>query len=108
MALNYVNLPIYQNPDYEYTISLQRVAYKIRIYYIERVKQWAIDLRYANDDPIVLGACLVPEYPLFLDYYIEELTGTFWLESIGETKNETIINPYELNEYYKLYYFYED
>jgi len=108
MALHYVNLPLYQNPDYEYSIALERVSYKLRFYYVERVQQWSIDLRYANNDPIVLGACLVPDFPLFLDYDIEDLSGTFWLEPIGPLDNETVINPYELNEYYKLYYFYED
>lgn len=108
MALHYVNLPLYQEPDYQYTISLERVSYKVRFYFVERVEKWAIDLRYANNDPIILGAFLAPEYPLFFDYHIEGMSGSFWLEPIGKDKNETIINPYELNEYYRLFYIYED
>lgn len=108
MALNYVFLPLFQDADYEYVVSLQRVAYKLRFFYIEREERWAIDLRYADNTPIVLGAALVPEYPLFLDYYIEDLTGTFWLEPIGKNKNETVSNPFELNEYYRLFYYFED
>lgn len=107
MALNSINLPLYSDPDYEYIIPLERVAYKVRFYYNRRIEGWIIDLRYANNDPIVLGERLVPEYPLFLDYQLEDLTGTFWLESIGRNINETISNPYEVYEYYKLYYHYE-
>ena len=107
MSVNYVNLPLFSEPDYEYIISLERVAYKIRFYYNERMQQWIIDLRYANNDPIILGEALVPRFPIFLDYDIE-LTGTFYLEPIGDFKNETVINPFELNQYYKLYYYWDD
>lgn len=101
----YVNLPLYPDSDYEYTISLERTAYKIRIYFNRRIEQWIIDLSYANNDPIVLGEALVPLYPIFYDYDIE-LSGFFWLEPIGKNQNETVINPFELSQYYKLYYVY--
>jgi len=107
MTINYVNIPLYSDPDYEYIISLERVAYKIRFYYNERMQQWIIDLRYADNTPIVLGEALVPSYPLFYDYNLEDLSGLFWLEPIGKNMNETIQNPFELNQYYKLYYYYE-
>lgn len=107
MALNSINLPLFPEADYEYIISLERVAYKIRFYYNERMQQWIVDLRYADNTPIVLGEALVPEYPLFFDYNLE-LSGMFWLEPIGESINETIINPFELNQYYRLFYWFED
>lgn len=103
----YVKLPLYRDADYEYTVSLERVSYKLRFYYNERMEQWIADLRYANNDPIVLGEAVSPEYPLFVDYRLE-LTGFFWLEPIGKSKNETISNPLEIDKYYNLFYFYED
>lgn len=108
MAYHYTNIPLYQEPDYEYIITLERVAVKIRFYFNERMQQWIIDLRYADNTPIVLGEALVPNYPLFADYLLGELSGNFWLEPIGKNQNETVFNPYELNQYYKLFYVYED
>lgn len=102
-----VSLPLYRDADYQYTMVLERVAYKMRFYYNERMQHWVVDLRYANNEPIVLGEAVVPEYPLFRDYFTE-LSGFFWLEPIGRNKNETITNPFELEKYFRLYYFYED
>lgn len=104
---SYVPLPLYTDADYFYTVSLERVAYRLRLYYNDRMQQWMIDLRYANNDPIVLGEALVPEYPLFFDY-VTELTGFFWLSPIGKSQNQTISNPFELNKYFEFNYFYED
>lgn len=101
-----VELPLYADADYSYFASLEQVSYKLRFYFNERMQQWIIDLYYSNGEPIVLGQALVPEYPLFFDYVIE-LTGFFWLEPIGEKKNETISHPLQLSEYYKLSYYYE-
>lgn len=103
----YVELPLYQDPAYTYITSLERVAYKLRFYYNERMQQWIVDLYYANNDPVVLGEAVVPGYPMFLDY-TTELSGFLWLEPIGKSQNETIQNPFELNKYYRLYYFYEE
>lgn len=100
-----IPLPLYSDSDYTYTVSLERTAYNIRLYYNERMQNWIIDLRYANNDPIVLGQALVPEFPLFLDY-LTDLTGCFWLEPIGKNQNETVSNPFELEKYYNLYYVY--
>lgn len=104
--LTRVHLPLFKDADYEYTVSLERVAYKLRFYYNERMEQWMVDLRYANNDPIILGEAVVPQFPMFRDY-LTELSGFFWLEPIGKSKNETISNPFELEKYYKLFYFYE-
>jgi len=102
----YVPIPLYPDPDYNYFISLERVAYKLRFYYNERMQQWIMDIRYANGDPIILGEAVVPEYPIFFDY-ATELEGFFWLHPIGKKQNHTVANPYQLSEYYQLFYFYE-
>ena len=107
MAQNYEILPLYSDPDYYYVVSLQGIAYKIRFYYNERVARWCMDLSYADGTPIVLGESLVRNFPMFLDYHIEGLTGYFFLEEVGKNINETNNNPYEVWKYFRLYYIYE-
>lgn len=107
MALFRKELPLYTDPDYSYVISLDRVAYKVRLYYNERMEQWILDLNYANGDPVVLGEAIVEQYPMFIDY-ATELTGFFWLEPIGMDQNETTSNPFHLSKYYRFFYYYEE
>lgn len=107
MALFRKELPLYTDPDYSYVISLDRVAYKVRLYYNERMEQWILDLSYANGDPVVLGEAIVEQYPMFIDY-ATELTGFFWLEPIGMDQNETTSNPFHLSKYYRFFYYYEE
>lgn len=102
----YIELPLYPDPDYVYFISLERVAYKLRFYYNERMEQWIVDLRYADNTPIVLGESVVEQYPMFADYAIEP-TGYLWLEPIGKSQNHTVSHPYEISKYYKLFYYYQ-
>lgn len=99
----YTTIPLYQTPDYRYYVSLEKVSYQIRFYYNERAERWIVDLSYSSGEPIVLGAALVSQYPMFYDYDLD-MNGFFWLEPIGKSKNETISNPYEIDKYYRLYY----
>lgn len=107
METMYVFLPLFNDAYYEYTTSLERVAYKIRIAFNERMQAWTIDLRYADGEPIILGEALVPNYPLFFDY-VTELTGYFYLQPIGSMQNETISNPLDLFRYYQFMYVYDE
>src|SRR5690606_24227885 len=102
MTINYVNIPLYSDPDYEYIISLERVAYKIRLYYNERMQQSIIDLRYEDNTPIVLGEELLPRYSLFYYHNLEDLSGLFWSEPIGKNRNQTIQTPFGLNQFSKV------
>ncbi len=101
-------LPLYQDADYSYTVSLEGIAYKIRLYFNERVQRWAIDLFYADGTPIVLGESLVRNYPIFLDYQIEGLSGYFYIEEIGKDINETNKHFFEIWKYFRFYYIYDD
>ena len=103
-----LELPLYKDPDYAYIVSLQGRAYKIRLYYNERMSRWIFNLAYADGAPIVTGEALSLEYPLFLDYGVEDLTGYFYLSPIGKKQNNTELHPFELQKYYKLYYVYEE
>lgn len=108
MAVVTKNLPLYDDPDYFYVVSLEDIAYQIRLYYNERIKRWAIDLSYADGTPIIVGQSLVRNYPMFEDYDIQGLNGFFYLEEIGKDLNETNENPFEIRKYFRFYYIYDD
>lgn len=101
----YVKLPLYADNDYRYTVSLERVSYSIRIYFNERMQNWILDLRYSDGTPLVLGAAMKPNYPMFRDY-VTGLSGFFWLRPIGLERENTIENKFELYKYYELRYYY--
>lgn len=103
----YVKLPLYSDNDYRYNVSLERISYNIRIYFNERMQSWIMDLRYSDGEPIVLGAAMVPGYPMFQDY-VTGLNGFFWLYPIGPERLNTIDNKFELYKYYEFGYFYYD
>lgn len=104
--LMYVKLPLYSDNDYQYTVALERVSYRIRIYFNERMQNWIFDLRHSNGVPIVLGAAMKPGYPMFRDY-VTGLSGVFWLKPIGLERENTISNKFELYKYYEFRYYYE-
>jgi len=108
MSLEVLHLPLFNSPDYRYSVSLEGSSFEIRIYYNERVEWWAIDVRHSDGDPIVLGQRLSIEHPLFLDYVLDGLTGMFWLEPKGKFKNQTLKHPLELHKYYNLFYYFEE
>lgn len=102
----YVSLPLYPDADYQYDVSFQGEYYTFRVLYNERAEGWFFELRDGENDMLVAGERLVPSYPINLYYNLPNLTGFLWLEPIGDEKNETTINPFELNQYYRLYYIY--
>lgn len=102
-----IKLPLYDSPDYFFTVPLEGTLYKIRLYFNERMQWWMIDLRYANNNPLFLGERLSPNYPLFDDYIKDNLSGFFFLSPKGKYKNQTVRNPYKLSKYYSLYYYFD-
>lgn len=106
MSQVYLKLPVYQSPNYSYNISLEGTAYRLRFTYNERCERWCMDLMLPDGTPLVVGEAISVEYPMFIDYNIEGLTGWFFFAPIGKSQNETIINPYEIWDYYELYYTY--
>ena len=102
---SYVDIPIIDEPFYDLSISLEGNSYILEFIYNERMSLYTLSLYDAERNPIVLGASLVPEYPIFFDYAIENLTGYFYL-----TKKSTLISepykefPDKLSEFYYLVY----
>lgn len=101
----YVDIPIEDSPYYELSISLEGNSYIIEFVYNERSALYFMNLYSSERDPIILGQALVPEYPIFVDYRLPDLTGYFWL-----LKKATLISePYKtypdsLSQYYYMVY----
>lgn len=108
MAVLYVDIPLQDDPFYDLSISLEGNSYILEFIYNERMQLYTFSLYDAERNPIVQGEALVPEYPMFLDYALENLTGYFFL-----TRKPTIISepyktyPDKINEYYWFMYVYE-
>lgn len=103
---DYLTLPLYPDPDYIYTVAIERIAYRIRLCFNIRSQSWSMDIRYASGDPVALGVSLVPNYPVLIDHEMP-FSGFFYLESKGKEANETVNNPFEIWKYYNFYYGYE-
>lgn len=107
MASRSIGLPLFSDPDYKYSFTLERISYRFRFYYNERMETWIMEIRLSDGTPVVMGVPLVPYYPMTIDY-ADEISGFFWLEPVGENQNETTSNPFELYKYYRLFYVWDD
>lgn len=104
-SYDYVDLPLYADSFYSYSVSLENVSYTIEILYNERQKLWHMSLFTEDGDPIIQGIALVPQYPILQGYLIDGLTGFFWLTPIPSlTSEKYITEPESLNQYYTFKY----
>ena len=108
MTLQYVPMPLYEDPIYTYRISLESKSYTVNIYYNERMEGWLLDLYDDNGSAIVLGIRLVANYPMLTDYALPNLTGYLWLEPIGSSIERYRTDPFLLSKYFRLFYLYND
>lgn len=105
----YVDIPIIDEPFYDLSISLEGNSYILSFVYNERAQQTFMSIYDSANNAIVEGVGVVPEYPMTLDYAINELTGYFLL-----TKKATVLSepyktyPDKLSEYYYMEYVYEE
>lgn len=103
----FTELPLFPDPSYFYFINLEGTSYKVEFYFIERSKSWVFDLSYADNTPIVLGEKLVPDYPMLLNH-TTPLSGAFFLIPIGEEKNYTVDEYFQIDKYFRFFYIYEE
>lgn len=106
---NYVSLNLFDEPFYEYAVALEGDSYVLQFLYNERTQLYGFSLLDAERNPIVLGEMLVPSYPIFVDYALENLTGYFYLQK----KESLLSEPYKtypdsLSQYYDFFYLWED
>lgn len=109
MADKYVSLRLFSDPDYDYSIALQGNSYNLRFTYNERMALYTISLYDAENNPIIVGEALVPNYPIFFEYAIYPLTGYFYMEEKALLETEPYkLYPDKIDQYYNLYYIYDD
>lgn len=109
MALKYVNIPLYSDAYYSYTIALESNSYTLEFTYSDRSEAYFISLFDEDNTLLVGGERLVPNYPMFKDYPLPNLTGWFWMEEIADIFSQPYITyPDKLDQYYYLYYVYDD
>jgi len=109
MAITFVEIPLFPDPAYSMSINLEGNSYKVEIIYNTRMALYTISLYDVDDQPIVMGEALVPEYPIFADYALPNLSGAFALipkETVQSTEPYKQ-HPMKLSEYYNLVYLYD-
>lgn len=106
--MNYVALPLFDEPFYTFSISLEGDSYNLEFVYNERSSKYFINLYDADNIPLVLGEALVPSHRIMENYPLLNLTGFFWLEEKSDRTSEPYKQyPDKLNQYYNFYYIYE-
>lgn len=105
--INYVNIPLFSDPFYDYSISLEGNSYIVQFVYNERSKLYYLNLLDADNNPIVMSCAVIPLFPIMKDYAILNLSGFFWMEPKSDL-NLDIYEEYpdKINEFYNMYYVY--
>lgn len=102
--MKYISLPLYNSQDYFYTVTLENVSCKLRIYYNQRVDGWFYELSEEGGNMLVAGERLVALYPMILDYTSLPFTGFLWLEPIGTSGTKFTTDSYNLHKWFRLFY----
>lgn len=110
MTTNFTEMPLSSELAYRYSLSLEGTSFQFKFYWVQRAKQWHIDIRQEDQTAIVLGYALVPQFPILEDLPLElyGLTGRFVLMPVNiavatSLSKESSVMP----EFFKLYYMYE-
>lgn len=108
MALRFVQLPLYSDQDYTYSVALEGQSYRIRITYNSVMQLYTMQVSDSDGNPIISGLGLVPEYPIGADYIIGSTTGNFILLPKANKDVESYKTyPDQIHKYYELSYLYE-
>lgn len=104
----YVDMPLYEDAFYTYSITLEGQSYIIEMLYVEKMELYTLSLYTANGTPLLNGVGIVPYFPIARNYAIEGLSGYFTLVSKAREVAEPYkVYPDKLSEYYNMYYVYE-
>lgn len=109
MSTVYVELPLYSDLKYRYGLSLEGQSWQFTFYWNTRCSQWHMDLRSEDQSPVILGYGLVPQYPMMVDYNLEDygLSGYFLLLPINSTISNKITEESSIMpEFFSLFYVY--
>jgi len=109
MVIKHVALPLKNDVDYKYSVTLQGNYYTLRFTYSEILNMYTLMITDVDGVKLVSGVGLVPNYPVCKDYIIEGLTGAFYLIPKSSASIEFYkVYPTNLADYYELSYIYDD
>lgn len=108
MVLNFIQLPLFNDVYYSYTMNIEQENLTFVFRYNERSKSYYVDIYNQDGVPQILGVRIVPEYPLANNHKIGNLTGYFSVEAkhpslIEKTRTE----PENIAEHFVMFYQYE-
>jgi len=109
MTTTFIQLPLYAERNYTYGMSLEGRAYTLTFKWNRKSRSWYIDIRLEDRTPIVLGIALVPQYPIIVDYNLEEvgLNGHFELLPVNPDLASKVGEEFStVPEFFRLYYVY--
>lgn len=109
MATVISKLPLFSDPITSYSVDVEGVNRTIVFKWNNRTSNWHFDLINDDGTVVVEGIKLVPNYPMLVDYQLEEkdLTGYFCLVDAGSfPSNKLNVGPESLPQWYELYYVY--
>lgn len=110
MTTNFVEMPLFDDLTYRYSLPLQGQSWQFKFYWVQRAMQWHMDIRKEDQTPVVLGYAMVPQYPMMEDYPLEDigLTGRFVLMPVNVAVATAItLESSVMPEFFKLFYMYE-
>ena len=105
----YIEMPLFSDTYYTYAMAFEGNSYNLEFIYSERTQLYHISLYDAEQNPIVVGAGLVPGYPILLDYALFPLTGYIFMEEKATLLSEPYkLYPDSIDQYYNLYYIFPE
>lgn len=109
MTTVYTELPLFSDPIYEYTVSLESQQRVLTFYYNETDFAWRMDLRNIDGTAVATGIKLVPEYPILGNFRSPYLSGYFILSTENTKQSERFFTDISIvPNFYRLFHIYDD
>lgn len=105
----YIEMPLFTEEKYRYSLSLEGISWQFTFYWNGRAMQWHMDIRREDQTALVLGQPMVAQYPMLIDYNLEEqgLTGYFLLMPVNGAIDSQITQDSSIvPEFFRLFYVY--
>lgn len=108
MATKYVLLPLYSDPYYSYSATLEGFTVILDFRYNERSFAWYMDIKREDGTYLLAGTKLVPYFPLAYNHPTIPLNGYFSIEPKGKAViDQWYTDPENLDKNFSLFYQYE-
>ena len=109
MATKIVSLPLFDEVDYKYSITLEGEYYSFRFIYNEYMEMYTLQISDVKNGVLISGVGVVANYPMLADYVIGNLSGALLMSPKSDKDIEFYkLYPSNLSEYYILSYIYDD